>query len=66
MASATEELSNKIPDQDVPWYTEELQDLTPSARKLLETYSRIPPDQVVSHILAIVSGTLNFPASFKI
>lgn len=66
MASATEKQSNKNTDQDLPWYTAELQDLRPSARKLLETYSRIPPDQVVSHILAIVSGTLNFPISFQI
>jgi len=42
-------------DKSVGWYSESIgTKIGDPARKLLETYSRIPPDQVEKHILAIV------------
>lgn len=41
-----------------PWYHHVLQDeLTPDARTLLETYSKIRPDEVESHIYRMASNT---------
>jgi hypothetical protein len=34
----------------MPWYVKELTDLEPATRKLFETYSNVPSDEVVSHI----------------
>lgn len=40
---------------DGGWYTNEPPDLKPATREILEKYSKIPPDQVIPHIQAIVS-----------
>lgn len=58
MALATEKNRNEENDQVVPWYSAELQNLSLSARHLLEKYSNVPPDEVIPHILDIVSETL--------
>jgi hypothetical protein len=34
----------------MPWYVKELTELEPATRKLFETYSNVPSDEVVSHI----------------
>jgi hypothetical protein len=34
----------------MPWYVKELTDLEPATRGLFETYSKVPSDEVVSHI----------------
>jgi len=34
----------------VPWYTKELEDPKPTVRDLFETYSKVPPADVVAHI----------------
>src|ERR1700761_8860185 len=42
-------------DKDVPWYNPSLdQKLAASTRELLETYSKIPADQVENHVYKIV------------
>lgn len=42
------------PRDRIPPYTEDIQeDITP-ARKLLEEYSKVPSDQVIAHIHAVV------------
>ena len=46
--------STKDPEK-LPWYVPELKDLKPDARALFEGYSKIPSDEVVSHIKASVS-----------
>lgn len=51
----TGESNIKAPDKNVPCYTSEIHNLNSPARTLLENYSKISPDQVISHILAIVS-----------
>jgi hypothetical protein len=44
-------------EKDVPWYTDSIGTrLGPAARKLLEEYSHIPPEQVESHIFAVVGS----------
>lgn len=48
-------------DGNVKWYSEDIsQRLQPSARELLEKYSKIPPDEVESHVYTIVS-IMGFP-----
>lgn len=42
-------------DQSMAWHSAEILNLNEPARTLLEVYSKIPPDQVVSHVIAIVS-----------
>lgn len=53
--SVPEDSTSRTPDKRVPWYTAEIHDLSLPARSLLENYSKISPDQVITHILAIVS-----------
>lgn len=42
-------------DKTVSWYQAELEDVNPQARSVLETYCKIPSDEVVPHVLKIVS-----------
>ncbi|KAJ8119119.1 hypothetical protein OPT61_g7 [Boeremia exigua] len=37
----------------LPWYVKDLTDLQPTTKELFETYSKVPPDEVVSHITQI-------------
>lgn len=41
-------------DRSVDWFQDELEDIDPQARSVLETYSKIPSDQVIPHVLKIV------------
>jgi phenolic acid decarboxylase len=41
----------------LPWYVKDLVDLEPKTRELFETYSRVPSDDVVSHIKSIRDKT---------
>ncbi|KAG9997139.1 hypothetical protein KCU78_g17100, partial [Aureobasidium melanogenum] len=40
-------------DKAVSWYQAELEDVNPQARSVLETYCKIPSDEVVPHVLKI-------------
>ncbi|KAK6008067.1 hypothetical protein QM012_004881 [Aureobasidium pullulans] len=40
-------------DKTVGWYQAELEDVNPQARSVLETYCKIPSDEVVPHVLRI-------------
>ncbi|KAI5201649.1 hypothetical protein E4T39_05161 [Aureobasidium subglaciale] len=40
-------------DRSVDWFQAELEDVNPQARSVLETYCKIPSDEVVSHVLNI-------------
>ncbi|KAG9734020.1 hypothetical protein E4T50_07201 [Aureobasidium sp. EXF-12298] len=40
-------------DKTVSWYQAELEDVNPQARSVLETYCKIPLDEVVPHVLKI-------------
>jgi len=44
-------------DKSVAWYDKTFSGVPADARELLETYSQIPPDEVESHVLLIVSET---------
>ena len=66
--ATTPQDSKKIPDaeanidprdKNVPWYDPKLKKLGPSARELLENYSKIPPAEVEDHIYKMVSFVLN-------
>lgn len=37
----------------LPWYVKDLVDLHPKTKELFETYSKVPSDEVVSHITDI-------------
>lgn len=47
----------KAQGKDVHWYKAELNEesVSPAARQLLESYSKVSPDEVLSHIMKIVS-----------
>ena len=53
------EVKIDLRDKDLPWYYPELKKLGPSARELLENYSKIPPAEVEDHIYKMVSFVLN-------
>lgn len=53
--SIPQESARKTLDKTVGWYTAEIHDISEQARSLLENYSKIPPDQVITHVLTIVS-----------
>ena len=42
-------------DKRVSWYQTELEEVSPQARSILETYCKLPSDEVLPHILSIVS-----------
>jgi hypothetical protein len=46
-------------DKNVSWYDPKLKKLGPSARELLENYSKIPPAEVDDHIYKMVRFVLN-------
>lgn len=43
-----------------PWYSVEAQ-ISPEARKMLEEYAGIPPDEVRDHVVAMVRRPLPLP-----
>jgi len=43
------------------WYTGDVTAIPLEARKLLEQYSKIPPNEVVPHILEVVCHKLSMP-----
>jgi hypothetical protein len=46
-------------DKNVSWYDPKLKKLGPSARELLENYSKIPPAEVEDHVYKMVRFVLN-------
>ncbi|KAK8214704.1 hypothetical protein M8818_002284 [Zalaria obscura] len=48
-------------DKSVPWYTSSVKDVSEGTRELLEKYSHIPRDQIIPHILKVVSTLPNPP-----
>lgn len=44
--------------EHVAWYAPELSNISGAARKLLEEYSGVPPEQVVPHVLEVVGLVL--------
>jgi hypothetical protein len=42
-------------DKSAPWYKDELTEITPQAREILEKYSKIAPNEIIRHILRVVS-----------
>ena len=38
------------------WYKENVDSIPDDERKLLETYSSIPPEQVIPHVVTLVSS----------
>jgi SAM-dependent methyltransferase len=67
MSASTEHNSNETEnsrlrigsrDKNVGWFNSNLESLTPAQRDLFETYSHIPPDRVIPHILEVVRTSL--------
>ena len=46
----------KSKEKNVHWYEPDLETINEPARFLLERYSGIPPEKVLSHVLTLVSG----------
>lgn len=53
------EAKSDLKDKNSPWYYPKLKKLGPSARELLENYSKIPLAEVEDHIYKMVSSVLN-------
>lgn len=53
--SDMEDSGVKSPDKSLAWYTAEIHHLSAAARDLLENYSKIPREEVIAHVLTIVS-----------
>ena len=45
-------------DKNVPWWSDELQELSPSTKELLMSYSGISSDQVLPHIYKVVGSAI--------
>jgi len=43
----------KAPRPD--WYDQNVKSINPEAQRLLETYSHLKPEEVLPHVLALVS-----------
>ena len=41
------------PAKKVPWYTQNITSIAPAGHALLQHYSHIPPEEILSHVLAI-------------
>lgn len=41
----------------VPWYIDEPSEISPQAREILEKYSKIPSQEIIPHILQVVSSS---------
>jgi hypothetical protein len=50
-------------DKSVGWYLPTLESITDAQRDLLENYSKIAPERVISHLFEIVSDIFLFPFS---
>lgn len=48
-------------DKSVGWYMPTLESITDAQRDLLEKYSKIAPERVISHLFEIVSDMFFFP-----
>ena len=55
MASTATSQSQPSSYKDVKWFKPDIAEIQPAFRALMEDYSKIPPDEVKSHILNIVS-----------
>ena len=44
-----------LPERNRKWYQDDVTEVNEPIRKLLETYSKIPSDEVVKHVNQIVS-----------
>lgn len=47
-------------DKSVGWYAKDFPGTKPDARTLLETYSKIPPEQVDDFVLEMVPASSSF------
>ena len=57
--AANNETSN--PERNRGWYREDLTELNEPMRNLLEKYSKIPSENVVSHVNQLVRADAYFP-----
>ena len=55
MASTAAPQPKPSPSKDVQWFLPEITEVNPAFRVVMEDYSKIPPEEVKSHILNIVS-----------
>lgn len=59
MASTAASPPKPSPSKDVQWFKPDIAEIDPAFRVLMEEYSKIPPKEVKSHILSIVSHHLS-------
>lgn len=59
-STATPDVNREVKarGKDVHWYRTDLETINEPARLLLEKYSRIPSDEVIPHVLKMVSHNL--------
>ena len=51
--------TNYSDDARAKWYDRNPPNLKPETRELLEKYSKVPPDEILTHLQSIVLSTLN-------
>ena len=56
MALTDASQAKSSPSKDVPWFKPDIGEINPPFRALMEEYSKIPAEEVKSHILKVVSN----------
>lgn len=49
-------LANGLDPKDLPWYEPSIEEVPEPAKTILEKYSKIPADQVLQHVMDVVSS----------
>ena len=66
MASTAASRPKPSTSKDVQWFKPDITDINPAFRALMEDYSKIPAEQVKSHIVNVVSiQSLSTPLAVK-
>lgn len=49
-------LANGGDPKELPWYEPNIDNIPEPAKTILENYSKIPPEQVLQHVMGVVSS----------
>lgn len=49
-------LANGADPKELPWYEPKIDNIPEPAKTILENYSKIPPEQVLQHVMDVVSS----------
>lgn len=63
-STSFEQIVKNSKPEDLPWFKKELDDVKPDARELFEKYSKVPSQDVVSHIVTQRNKAFNVVSCF--